>query len=64
VIELVGESEESREDDAKQALRDASATPNDVSGIEIVGRTATVENDEIGQYRSSVHVSVPIRREE
>ena len=49
MIELVGESEESREADAKQALRDASATPNDVGGIEIVGRTATVENDEIGQ---------------
>jgi len=28
---------------------DVSATLDDVSGIDVVGRTATVENDEIGQ---------------
>lgn len=63
VIELVGESEESWEDAAEQALRDASATLEDVSGIDIVGQTASVENNEIVQYRSTVHVTFPIHRE-
>lgn len=62
VIELVGESEESWEDAAQQALADATATLEGVSGIEIVGQTASIENDEIVQYRSTVHVSFPIQR--
>jgi flavin-binding protein dodecin len=62
VIELVGESEESWEDAAEQALRDASETIEDVSGIDIVNQTASVEDDEIVQYRSTVHVTFPIER--
>ena len=62
VIELVGESSESWEAAAKQALNDASETLEGVSGIEIVGQTAKVENNEIVQYRTTVHLSFPIQR--
>lgn len=62
VIELVGESNESWEAAAQQALDDASATLDGISGIEIVNQTAEVENDEIVQYRSTVHLSFPIQR--
>lgn len=62
VIELVGESSESWEAAAQQALDDASATLDGISGIEIVNQTAEVENDEIVQYRSTVHLSFPIQR--
>ena len=62
VIELVGESSESWEDAAEQALRDASETIDEISGVDIVGQTASVEDNEIVQYRSTVHVTFPIQR--
>lgn len=62
VIELIGESSESWEDAAQQALTDASETLEGISGIEIVNQTAKVEDDEIVQYRSTVHLSLPIQR--
>lgn len=62
VIELVGESSESWEAAAQQALDDASETLEGISGIEIVSQTAKVEDDEIVQYRSTVHISFPIQR--
>ena len=62
VIELVGESSESWEAAAQQALNDAGETLEGISGIEIVNQTAKVENNEIVQYRSTVHLSFPIQR--
>lgn len=62
MIELVGESTESWEAAAKQALKDAGETLDGISGLEIVGQTAEVEDNEIVQYRSTVHLSFPIQR--
>ena len=62
VIELVGESSESWEAAAQQALADASETLEGISGIEVIDQTAKVEDDEIVQYRSTVHISFPIQR--
>lgn len=57
VIELVGTSEESWEDAARNALRDADRTLDSISGIEIVSQTADVEADGITQYKSTVNVA-------
>lgn len=62
VIELVGESSESWEAAAQQALDDASQTLEGISGIKIMSQTAKVENNEIIQYRTTVHISFPIQR--
>lgn len=62
VIELVGNSDESWEDAAQTALDDAGTTIEGISGIEIVEQTAEVEDGEIVQYRSTVHVSFPVQR--
>lgn len=62
VIELVGESSESWEDAAQQALNDASETLEGINGIEVVSQTAEVEDNRIVQYRSTVHLSFPIQR--
>lgn len=62
VVELIGESDESWEAAAQQALSDASDTIEEVSGIDIVSQTAKVENDEIVQYRTTVHLSFPVQR--
>jgi flavin-binding protein dodecin len=62
VVELIGESDESWEAAAQQALSDASNTIEEISGIDIVSQTAKVENDEIVQYRTTVHLSFPVQR--
>jgi hypothetical protein len=62
VIELVGNSEESREDSAQQAVRDASGTLENVGGVEVESRTADVEDGGIVNYRTTLHVSFALER--
>lgn len=62
VVEIIGESEESWEDAAQQAVKDASETIEGLSGVEIISQTAKVEDDEIVQYRATVHLSFPVQR--
>ncbi len=62
VIELVGNSTESWEHAAQNALDDAEDTLEDVVGIELVSQTATVEDGEIVRYKSTVHVSFVLHR--
>ncbi|WP_348608900.1 dodecin family protein [Halobaculum rarum] len=62
VIELVGNSNESWEDAAQTALNDADETLEDISGIKIVSQTATVENGQIDQYKTVLHVSFQLKR--
>ncbi len=62
VIELVGNSEESWEDAAQNALNDADETLENISGIELVDQTAEVNDGQIEQYRSTLHVSFVLNR--
>ena len=62
VIEVIGESSDSWQDAAENAVADASETLEGVSGIEVQDHTAEVENGEIVQYRTVVHVAFPIQR--
>jgi hypothetical protein len=62
VIELVGNSEESWEDAAQQAVQDASETLENVSGVEVESKTADVEDGEIVNYRTTLHVSFALER--
>ncbi|NIC00131.1 dodecin family protein [Halobacterium sp. R2-5] len=62
VIELVGNSEESWEDAAQNALNDADETLENISGIELVDQTAEVNGGQIEQYRSTLHVSFVLNR--
>lgn len=57
VIELVGNSSKSWEDAAQNALDDADETLENISGIEIESQTASVENAQIEQYKTTVHVA-------
>lgn len=57
VIELVGNSTESWEDAAQNALDDADKSLDNISGIEIESQTADVENGQIERYRTTLHVS-------
>jgi flavin-binding protein dodecin len=62
VIEVIGESSESWQDAAQKAVSDAAETLEGVSGVEVQDHTAEVEDGEIVQYRTVVHVAFPIQR--
>ncbi|GAA0220752.1 dodecin family protein [Halobaculum roseum] len=62
VIELVGNSNESWEHAAQSALNDADETLEEISGIKIVSQTATVEDGQIDQYKTVLHVSFQLKR--
>ena len=62
VIKLTGNSSESWEEAAENALSDADETLNNISGIEVTSQTADVENGSIDQYRTTLHVSFTLER--
>lgn len=63
-VELIGNSSESWEDAAQNALADADATIENISGIELVSQTANVENGEIERYKSTLHVAFALKNRE
>ncbi|ADB61512.1 protein of unknown function DUF1458 [Haloterrigena turkmenica DSM 5511] len=57
VIQLTGNSTESWEDAAQNALDDADETLENISGIEIESQTAEVEDGTIERYRTTLDVA-------
>lgn len=62
VIELLGESSESWEDAAQQAVNDADETLENITGIEVEEQTADVEDGQITSYKTTVHVAFALNR--
>ena len=63
VIQVIGSSEESWEDAAREAFRQANETIDDISGIEVESWTADVEGDEISEYKATVEIAFPVHGE-
>jgi flavin-binding protein dodecin len=61
IIKVLGTSSESWEDAAHEAVREASKTVENISGIEIEDHTAKVEDGEITEYKATVEVAFPVR---
>jgi hypothetical protein len=57
VIEVVGNSTASWEDAARNALAEAARTVRGITGIEVVGWTATVADGQIKEYRADVKIA-------
>ena len=57
VIELLGESEESWEDAARQVVAEATRTLHGVTSVYVKEFQATVENDRVKNFRVNVKVS-------
>lgn len=57
VIELVGTSEKSWEDAAKQVVETASRSLKDLRVVEVVKQDMKIEDGKIVAYRTRVHVS-------
>ncbi|MGF7184986.1 hypothetical protein GGQ84_001071 [Desulfitispora alkaliphila] len=56
VIELVGESRDNWNDAVQSAVREASQTVSNISGVEIYNLTANVDNGNIVEYKANVKV--------
>jgi len=57
VTELVGISNDSWEDAAKNAVKDASKTIDNITGIEVLSATAKVKDGELTEYRATVKIA-------
>ena len=57
VIEILAQSDESWEDAAKQALKEASKTIRNIQSIYIKDFQAIVEDDEITTYRVNAKIT-------
>jgi flavin-binding protein dodecin len=62
VVEIVGVSSESFEDAISQGVERASRTIKHISGVDVVGQTAKVEEGKITEYR--VDMKLAFRVEE
>lgn len=63
VLELVGISNSSWEDAARNAVEEASKTVRDISGLKVMNQTATVKDGTITEYRTNVKISFVVKGE-
>jgi len=57
IIELVGQSKVGWEDAANNAVREASKTVTNITGVEIINCTGTVTGGKITNYKANVKVA-------
>ncbi len=62
VIELLGESEQSWEDATRQVVTEATRTLRGVTSVWVKEFQATVENDQVRNYRVTAKVSFVMER--
>lgn len=63
VIKVLGTSEESWEDAARDAVSQASETVEEISGVEVVDYTGDVDDGTVTEYKATVEIAFPVRRE-
>lgn len=61
VIELIGTSKKSWEDAANNAVKEAQETVSGITGVEVVGQTARVENGVIAEYRANLKLAFLVK---
>ncbi len=57
VLELVGESRTDWQDAVVSAVREASKTVKNISGVEVANWTAQVESGKLVEYKANVKVA-------
>jgi hypothetical protein len=60
IVRVLGTSDTSWEDAAREAVSEASKTIDDVHGVEILDQTADVIDGEIAQYKTTVQLAFPV----
>jgi flavin-binding protein dodecin len=62
VITIIGSSPESFAKAADAAVQEASKTVRGISGAHVMSMSATVENDRISEYRTTVDIAFAVER--
>lgn len=57
IIELIGVSKKSFDEAFREGVRRATKTLRNVTGIDVVGQTATVANGKIVEYKVNLKVA-------
>lgn len=57
VVELVADSPDGWKDAIDKAVRKASETIHNISGVEIKNLTAAVENGRVVEYKADLHLA-------
>jgi len=57
VLELVGESQQSWQDAANQAVMEAAKTVDNITGVEVSNWTAHVRDGRISNYKANVRLA-------
>jgi flavin-binding protein dodecin len=57
IVEFMGVSEESFSDAVRQAVREASKTIDNITGVEVVKSTAQVDGDELFEFHVTVRLA-------
>lgn len=60
VTELVGESKSSWQDAVQSAVREASKTVRNITGVEVYNLTADVQDGNIIEYKANVKVAFAV----
>ncbi|ADL08021.1 dodecin family protein [Thermosediminibacter oceani] len=60
IIEVVGESKNSFQEAVENAVRDASKTIKNITGVEVRNQTANVEGGKIVEYKADVAIAFKV----
>ncbi len=60
VVELLGESTTSWDHAIQEAISAASATIRNITGVEVLNMTASVEDGKIKKYKANVNVAFSV----
>jgi len=60
VVELVGESKNSWQEAVQNAVKDASKTIRNITGVEVLNNTANVQDGNIVEYKANVKIAFKV----
>jgi len=60
VIELVGESKNSWQEAVQNAVKDASKTIRNITGVEVLNNTANVKDGNIVEYKANIKIAFKV----
>ena len=56
IVDLIGVSFDSWDDAARNAVKDASETIDNITGVEVISNTANVKEDKLTEYKAHVRI--------
>lgn len=62
IIEVIGTSSNSMQEAVDNAVTEATKTVRNISGLDVLGWTAKVENDKIVSWNANVKIAFEVER--